>query len=425
MAIIDRPNKKKGGAAPSAPKSARVEHSFDSSIEEWLAEISAQAAAAELARLEHEGTAFRVEPVVEADEAECALDPEAPLLLNPAAHVVLAETTGAAPVIGEVCALDEIVLENPAAAAFVPIEAPPRDSRPVATPAAPREPRPVEPPLSRRRVLGNWAIGVGAIAVAAVLVVIGLPRSSDPIAPLPVSADPAIASAETWIAGNVAGDSRVLVDDDLSAELVAAGLPSDAILPLSLLAADADPEAWRSADFVLASPDVRNDTAATVTAALANSTVVAGFGDVEVRRIRSTGLDPAADAAAVTARAALGAQLASNPEIALAAPAAAALQAGQVDGRIIVVLGEALADRALGVADMPVGAGESDGPRHRLLLNTFDGAPLATDATAVAEATAWLEGLSGDYAPLSVTSGPDGVLATFSVGDPSRALPAN
>ncbi|NQX26006.1 hypothetical protein HQQ81_01395 [Microbacteriaceae bacterium VKM Ac-2854] len=387
MAIIDRP-KKSTRTPAAAPKSARVDHAFDTSLEDWLAQIAADQR--HLAEIEAARITAELPP------------PTGPVR-------ILTETEGEAPIIGDVCALDpdDIVLVNPAAH---------REFEPerVAEPQRSAEPEPATIPAPPRIRLGrgrralNWGIAVAAVAVSATLVVVTAPTSST----TPPTAAPAgLAAAQGWVAGNVAPDDRVLIDDSHSTGLVGAGFAAPSVLPLSLLAADPDPNAWQSADFVVVTDALRADPSDEVVQALANSTTVASFGAVEVRQVLP---------AAATNTAALGAQLAANPALTLTPEAAATLTAGQVDQRIIILLGEALADHSLTVSDFPIEgsapAGEPDGVRHRVLLTSYDGATLATDAAGVAAASAWLQNLTPPYTPLTVEAGPAGILATLSVG---------
>lgn len=394
MAIVDRPKKSPRGTV-AAPKSARVDHAFDTSVEDWLAQISADQHA-----------------IAEAEAARIAAELDVPT----ATPRMLAHTEGEAPVIGDVCELDpdDIVLVHPAAHLEQPLTV---AAEPLPSPLPPLRPDAVEPAAPRRARRGLLiGIGVAAVAACAVALAITLPRESAPVA-----APLGLAAAQTWVAGNVAPDARVLIEDELSTGLVGAGFAAESVLPLSLLRADPDPAAWQSADFVLATDGLRADPDAEVTQALANARTVASFDDVQVLQVLPEGT--VGEAAATAARAALGAQLASNPALTLAPEAAAALTAGQVDERIVILLGEALADHPLAVADFPVEgttpAGEPDGLRHRVLLSSYDGAPLQTDPAGVTAAIAWLQNLTPPYTPLTVEAGPLGVLATLSLGDPT------
>jgi hypothetical protein len=394
MAIIDRP-KKSARTPAAAPKSARIDHAFDTSVEDWLAQIA-------------EDQRHLAE--IEAGRLSAQAQPPTGL------QRILPETEGEAPVIGDVCELDPdaIVLLNPAA--HVPVE---RTADPESQPEPAAPPTRLSPTrLSRGRRAVNWGIALAAVAVSATLVLVTAPTDSTtaPTADAPAgTASADLAAAQSWVAGNVAADDRVLIEDSLSTGLVAAGFAAPSVLPLSLLTADPDPNAWQSADFVVVTAALRDDTDDDVVQALANSSTAASFGDVEVRRVLPNG--PTDDTATA---AALGAQLADNPALTLEPAAAAALAAGQVDQRIIILLGEALADHSLTVADFPVEgstpAGEPDGVRHRVLLSSYDGGSLATDPAAVSATTTWLQNLTAPYTPLSVEAGPEGVLATLSVG---------
>lgn len=111
-------------------------------------------------------------------------------------------------------------------------------------------------------------------------------------------------------------------------------------------------------------------------------------------------------------RASVGQELARNPRLTLESEAARLLNAGDVDRRISIVLGQLLSQHDVTVADFPAVKGE-DGPRRQLLVTDMDGEQLGTQGASMTALTSFLAALTGTFAVDSVSVTDDGVLATF------------
>ncbi|OOB89769.1 hypothetical protein, partial [Rathayibacter sp. VKM Ac-2630] len=288
---------------------------------------------------------------------------------------------------------------------------------------------PVRP--RRRRLLIGAGIAAGVLVIGGALVAVPLlvqdGGGEGAAAP---AADPAATDeAVAWIASSLDPDSVLLVEDGLVPEVTGAGFPADTIVAESTLAAAAPDSAWRVVEYVLATPALLADAAGETATALDNSEPVVSFGSgdsaVEVRQVLTDGPDQAAadDAVLTAARASAGGQLATNPALTATPAARELLEAGRVDSRLLLLLGQQLAASPLSVADFPAGTGEPDGVRHQMLLSGYNGAAVPGDADATASATAWLGSQTGDFVPTSVESTDAGLLVTLDLDEPSGLLP--
>ncbi|WP_230670339.1 hypothetical protein [Rathayibacter sp. Leaf248] len=289
---------------------------------------------------------------------------------------------------------------------------------------------PVRP--RRRRLLIGAGIAAGVLVIGGALVAVPLllPDDGDAVGTAGTAGDPAATvEAIAWIASTVDPDSVLLVEDDLVSDVTAAGFPADTIVAESTLAAAAPDSAWRVVEYVLATPALLADASGETATALENSEAVVSFGSgdsaVEVRQVLADGADQASadDAVLTAARASAGGQLATNPALAATPAARELLEAGRVDSRLLLLLGQQLAASPLSVADFPAAAGEPDGVRHQMLLSGFNGADLPGDAAATASARAWLDSQTGDFVPTSVESTDAGLLVTLDLDEPSGLLP--
>jgi hypothetical protein len=177
-------------------------------------------------------------------------------------------------------------------------------------------------------------------------------------------ADTAMRDANRWIVRNMPTDGRLIVDDALWVDLVAA-MSTSRVARYTTFDADAGvgvrPQAvWRDYDVLVTveSPQAFSDRHPEVRAALRNSVVLAMFGAgedrVEVRKILPEGPDRAARASAASghdpaAAAKAGAELARNRSVDLTPSARRALLAGKVDERIMATLVAVAADRPVSV----------------------------------------------------------------------------
>ena len=139
----------------------------------------------------------------------------------------------------------------------------------------------------------------------------------------------------------------VACDPAMCTVLQAHGVPGGDLLVLR--PGSADP---LGSDVVVATPAVRNQFGARLAGVYAPQ-VLASFGtgaqQIEVRAVAPDGAAAfrAALAADLSARRTAGRQLVRNPRLTIAGPARAALQAGRVDSRLLVVLAALTANQRL------------------------------------------------------------------------------
>jgi hypothetical protein len=202
----------------------------------------------------------------------------------------------------------------------------------------------------RRLVLARRLLAVAAIvAVAVVATDLVIHRASAPASQRQEAADPAVAAsllaaaeirsqAAAWIAGQVAADAIVACDPAMCSDLQASGLPPGRLLVLGTSGVDP-----LGSDVVVATQAVRNLLGARLDSVYA-PVVIASFGSgagrIDVRVVAADGAPAylASLAADWRARITAGRQLALNRHISLSTAAEAALEAGDVDSRLLVTL---------------------------------------------------------------------------------------
>lgn len=144
--------------------------------------------------------------------------------------------------------------------------------------------------------------------------------------------------AAAWVAGQVAGDAIVACDPAMCAALQAKGLPADRLIILRTSAADP-----LGSDVVVATAAIRSMFGArleSVYAPLVIASFGAGAARIDVRAVAPDGASAyeASLAADLRARITAGRELAGNRHITLSSVAKAALEAGEVDPRLLVTL---------------------------------------------------------------------------------------
>jgi hypothetical protein len=104
-------------------------------------------------------------------------------------------------------------------------------------------------------------------------------------------------------------------------------------------------------------------------------------------------------------RRAAGAALLRNSKLIADPPAAAALEQGQVDPRLLSVIVSAVFSQSLRVADFPVARGEegSDAARRTVIITEIDGAPIDPDGEATERLVRFLEAQLPTYRPADVS----------------------
>jgi hypothetical protein len=233
----------------------------------------------------------------------------------------------------------------------------------------------------KRRAVTLAAVGAVALGAGVTGVVVGHPAASSPAAVSasssaaaqaqgpgsgPVSTGALGASAATrgaaakWVAGQVAASAVVACDPAMCAALQADGLPATRLLVLGT--ASADP---LGSDLVVATAAVRNQFGARLESVYAPVVIASfgsGSGQIDIRAIAPDGTAAYQSALAADRRGRIsaGAQLLRNPRITVAAGARAALSAGDVDPRLLMMLAALAEDQPLrisGFGDASPGAG--------------------------------------------------------------------
>lgn len=277
---------------------------------------------------------------------------------------------------------------------------------------------------------GARVVAVAVLAAVATAGVIAQPRWRDTLDFLTtVDRDAPVRDAEQWVLDNVPRTDRLVVDDVFWANLVTAGWNRNDVGWFYKLDTDPavqalSPHGWRDYDYIISTSAVRQFPATfpQIHGALTASVPVATFGvgseRVEVRRIDPNAAGDAPPAATEPERVTVGAALAQRlgPD---ATPAAAdLLRAGRVDARVLATLSDLSTEQPVKLVDVPAEPGEDAAgrPRRQALL-------AATDEQT-ARIVKWFRAQRGPFAIQNVTSGPDGVLVSFSPATPSGLLAA-
>ncbi|HZA74899.1 MAG TPA: hypothetical protein VE623_00720 [Acidimicrobiales bacterium] len=291
----------------------------------------------------------------------------------------------------------------------------------------------LEPRLRSHRVSGAVRRLDAAVplvfAAAAVVGAVALPdwvashgdlMGGGPTAPL--------AHAVDWVAGNLGDGETVIVDEVAWVDVVEGGLDPSRLATYGAVGGGA---AWRSYDYIVATPALRHPGAPpALAAAVEGSRPVARVGEgadrVEVRRISrvdaesvTAGEVPPPDEALATA----GAALATNPAIEAPPAALAQLRAGEVDGRLTTVLATLAGAHRLEIGAflrLPSEA-VAGAPVRTVELVAIDGRPISADDPAVVEVVAFLGNQRPEFRPeqadvVSRTGGEPRLRITFPVG---------
>lgn len=267
-----------------------------------------------------------------------------------------------------------------------------------------------------------WAVVV-VVAVAAAVPMWGTQLRGLLLADL----DAPSRQAQDWVEDNVPQESRLIVDDTMWVDLVEAGFDRSNVIWFYKLDTDPavqaeSPGGWRDSDFVVTTDSMlTSPNASGAVDAVANSVVVASFGEgdqqVQVRRINPEGADAAARGADASEalRVETGQELASNPDLEASAADLDRLAAGQVDNRIVIALGSALARGTVSVGDLPIVPGEEGQIFRQVVIDRIADAPLVENGRPTPAATDLLAAIGGRFAPLAAVPTEGGLLLTFSV----------
>jgi hypothetical protein len=226
-------------------------------------------------------------------------------------------------------------------------------------------------------------------------------------------------TAASWIAGQVASSAVIACDPAMCAALQADGIAATRLVVLGT--ATADP---LGSDLVVATAAVRNEFGARLESVYAPA-LVASFGSgAEKIDIRAVAPDGAAAyesslAADRRSRVSAGSQLLHNPRISVSASARAALSAGDVDPRLLLMLAALAAGQPVAVTafgDAAPGAGTAVPLRSARLAPGTAGtkassatAPAAGAKSQLRSMLAYIEAQQGPYLPLR--AGLDGTSA--------------
>ncbi|MDQ7806492.1 glycosyl transferase [Amycolatopsis sp. A133] len=221
-----------------------------------------------------------------------------------------------------------------------------------------------------------------------------------------------LAAAREWLRANASG-SRLLVDEAAWAELANTGWPTGLLAAPAACAVTCPAAEW--AVFGTGETGLRKRFPA-LDAAFTGAGATAVFGDGDIRvTVWRLGLPPADPAAPpeTPARAHAGAALTASARITLTPEAAAVLQEGCADPRLIATIAALAAVQPVRVAAFPEVAGEDAArqPRRRVLLTGGE--------TGV---TAFYTGQRDLFRPASVVRTADGVLVTYPLFAPPGLL---
>lgn len=257
-----------------------------------------------------------------------------------------------------------------------------------------------------KRVVGALVIvAVVALGAGVVGVVIGhAATSSSPAASRDSGPGSAVlaASAATrgeaaaWIAGQVAASAIVACDPAMCAALQADGLPATRLLVLGTAAADP-----LGSDVVVATPAVRNQFGTRLQSVYA-PVVIASFGTgarrIDVRAIAPDGAASyqAALAADRRSRISAGSQLLRNPRIVVAVGVREALNAGDVDPRLLMMLAALAVEQPIRISAV---GDPSPGASPVVPLRSVQLAPLDSGAKAEASLRSMLSFINAQRQP--------------------------
>lgn len=241
--------------------------------------------------------------------------------------------------------------------------------------------------------------------------------------------DQPLAQAQGWIEDNVARDSRLITGSENWVDLLRAGFAVDRVVSAStsfpLMEPFDAPRAWRAFDYVILTESARQTPSPLATEALANSQLVAAFGEadhaVSIHQILPKGLATARERERndVVERRAAGAQLVRNPSLRMSTPVRALVADGQLDPRALVLLPRAATTGTLRLDSLPEVSGEAGNgrPRRQVLISGRDGTFLTAEEGEQLARTFTEQ--NEKYRPATVTPVAGSLLLTWSVDYPT------
>jgi hypothetical protein len=223
------------------------------------------------------------------------------------------------------------------------------------------------------------------------------------------------ATAARWIAGQVAPSAVIACDPAVCAALQAAGITATRLVVLGTAAADP-----LGSDLVAATAAVRSEFGARLESVYAPA-VIASFGSgaekIDIRAIAPDGAAAYESSLAADRRSRLsaGSQLLRNPRLTISASARAALSAGDVDPRLLLMLAALAVQQPVTVTsfgDPAPGAGPAVPLRSAQLAAGPAGAKASgakTSAASLKSMLTYIEAQQQPYRPLR--AGLDGASA--------------
>lgn len=289
---------------------------------------------------------------------------------------------------------------------------------------------------SHRRLLSRVGGAALAVGLTVALVAAGPLWTAQLRGFLLADLDRPLRDAEAWMTQHAPADSRMLVDDAMWVDLVDAGFARKDVVWYYKADTDPDvqalaPDGWRNYDYVVTTDSMRTFPTdfPTVSGAIANSVVVASFGEgaqqVQVRFVdrNQAGLAQASDSALYGARSLAGQQLLRNPNVGFPAAEQDLLTSGLVDGRIMLGLGQLSASGSIGIDSISPLDGDPSGVNRRLVISAFAGQDARGDAPGADAVVAFFTSLSGELAPITALRTDAGVEITYSPVEPVNLLP--
>ncbi len=292
----------------------------------------------------------------------------------------------------------------------------------------------------RERLGGTGVVVTIAVAVVGallLLVALTAPRwFTDSSSTTAAGRSAPVRQAEDWVAANIGFDDHVVVDAAIGDDLLGRGISYERMVPIEATGPTPDSlTSWRQYDYLVSSPALRSRLGElpSVQDAIDSSVPVAAFGQddqrVEIRRILPGGTDSVAqrESEAQDLRLRAGGSLALNPNLTASADAVDALNAGQVDERLLNVIATLVVQHHLQIGAFPVVDGE-DGigaPRRIVEIDGIDFRTIAAGTPAVASLEAFLDSQLASYRPVDVAvethpSGSTSLRITYAVADPNQ-----
>ena len=224
-------------------------------------------------------------------------------------------------------------------------------------------------------------------------------------------------SLAAWATSELGPDAVVRADPLDRAELVAGGVPAERLRDLD--------GPGRAGDLVMVTDRPTNGAVGRVVPQCVPITTLAsvprGAGGSPTAVCSATPIPPATVAAEQAGRARFGGALARNPALDLQPAAAAALEAGIVDPRLVLVLADLASPRRLAIADFPVASFEPPyALRRRVLLTAVDGMPASGDPQPLLRT--WLSSQQAPFVPSSVEARGPALLIAYPAPTPTGLL---